>query len=75
MPIYEYSCKKCGKQFEVLIRKRGDEPGKCPGCGARDIKKAFSTFGVSMGNGDLPAHCKHCESPDASCPSGACPYA
>ncbi|MCD7729396.1 MAG: zinc ribbon domain-containing protein [Clostridia bacterium] len=32
MPILQYKCKNCGKQFEELVKKY-DEPVKCPDCG------------------------------------------
>ena len=31
MPIYEYKCRKCGHQFEV-IRPFGAKPPSCPKC-------------------------------------------
>lgn len=40
MPIYEYSCKACGHEFEALVR-RGKTP-KCKSCGAVDLERRFS---------------------------------
>jgi putative FmdB family regulatory protein len=37
MPIYEYSCKKCG-DFEVTQRMIEEPLKKCPTCGAKVIK-------------------------------------
>ncbi|MBP1748902.1 MAG: hypothetical protein H6Q52_1441, partial [Deltaproteobacteria bacterium] len=34
MPIYEYTCRKCGNEFEVIIF--GDDTPECPECGAKD---------------------------------------
>ena len=34
MPIYEYSCKTCGNEFEELIV--GDAKPGCPSCGSHD---------------------------------------
>ena len=31
MPLYEYSCQKCSRKIELLIR--GDEKPVCPQCG------------------------------------------
>ena len=31
MPIYEYTCTKCGKDFEELVF--GDDLPACPHCG------------------------------------------
>lgn len=33
MPILSYQCKRCGVQFEELV-KRHDEAVPCPKCGA-----------------------------------------
>ena len=32
MPVLQYVCRKCGKQFEELVKKF-DEPVTCPDCG------------------------------------------
>jgi putative FmdB family regulatory protein len=37
MPIYEYSCKKCG-DFEVSQRMTEEALKKCPTCGAKVTK-------------------------------------
>ena len=39
MPIYEYVCKKCGKEFEVLVFNKDEKP-ECPACGAKKPVKA-----------------------------------
>ncbi len=42
MPLYEYSCKKCGHEFEE-IQKFGDKPiKKCPSCGKTSVEKKVS---------------------------------
>ena len=39
MPIYEYWCDSCGKEFEQMRpMSQADEPGKCPSCGAPSEK-------------------------------------
>jgi len=45
MPIFEYRCNKCGEDFERLVF--GDQVVRCPRCDSDDIKKKFSTFGMS----------------------------
>jgi putative FmdB family regulatory protein len=40
MPIYEYTCKDCGSDFELLIR--GAEKPVCPSCGKTHLAKSFS---------------------------------
>jgi putative FmdB family regulatory protein len=40
MPIYEYVCKKCGHEFEKLVR--GGKTPACASCGAEDVERRFS---------------------------------
>jgi putative FmdB family regulatory protein len=43
VPIYEYSCKACGAEFQYLVLKREDEEGlRCPGCRGKELKKLVS---------------------------------
>jgi putative FmdB family regulatory protein len=46
--LYEFECKKCGKQFEE-IRKldENSDKAKCPDCGSK-AKKIMSTFGFKI---------------------------
>jgi putative FmdB family regulatory protein len=46
MPIYEYTCQECKKEFEKLVSGTHPEVS-CPGCKSRNIKKKFSLFGMS----------------------------
>ncbi len=46
MPIYEYDCLKCKESFELLVRSSEQEIA-CPACGAREVSKKFSLFGMS----------------------------
>jgi putative FmdB family regulatory protein len=41
MPIYEYSCNKCKKKFEVMQRIDEKPLTTCPQCGGR-VKKVIS---------------------------------
>jgi putative FmdB family regulatory protein len=45
MPIYEYACRKCRKEFEALVRK--DKTPPCPACGHTDLERLFSLPNVS----------------------------
>jgi len=44
MPIYEYSCTKCGHQFEKLQKYAAVETVECPNCGSIEVSKEFSSF-------------------------------
>jgi putative FmdB family regulatory protein len=51
MPIYEYICHKCGKEFEVL-QKFSDKPlKKCEECGGAVEKKISSSSFHLKGSG------------------------
>lgn len=53
MPIYEYVCQKCGDKFEKFVRSSANQGDVvCPKCGASEVKKALSLFGLS-GGGDV----------------------
>jgi putative FmdB family regulatory protein len=45
MPLYEYACRQCGRQSELLIRP-GVVP-ECPDCHGRDLDRLMSAFAVS----------------------------
>ena len=42
MPIYEYRCKKCGKQFEYMQRMSDAPKRKCEACGALSLERLIS---------------------------------
>lgn len=45
MPIYEYRCQECGKEFEELVRTA--KKVECPECGGK-VRKLISRFGFSF---------------------------
>jgi len=52
MPIYEFICKECSKNFEDLVMSasRIDEV-VCPVCGSGQVKKRMSTFASKPAEG------------------------
>ena len=42
MPIFEYHCNECDKDFEILIL--GDQEVSCPDCTGKNVSKLLSTF-------------------------------
>ncbi len=47
MPIYEFSCTKCGKHFEALVSSpAAAKDEKCPQCGSSEIKKTISSANI-----------------------------
>ncbi len=74
MPLYEYRCHSCSKQFEFLVR--GDErPAECPSCRGHEFERVMSTFAAHAGGrrssaSPLPSGpCGSCGHPDGP---GAC---
>jgi putative FmdB family regulatory protein len=42
MPLYEYTCKSCKSEFELLVRS--SEAPHCPSCQATDVERRLSVF-------------------------------
>jgi putative FmdB family regulatory protein len=58
MPLYEFSCVKCGEQFEELVLSSKPEAlaeVACPECGSHKVKKKVSTFASSVAGGSSTA--------------------
>ena len=74
MPIFEYECTSCGKEFELLVRNSSVAP-ECPGCSGRDLRKKLSAFATITGgasaHAELPASCQGCGQPGGP---GACAF-
>ncbi len=51
MPIFEYACPKCGKNFEKLVLRRDQPAPKCPHCGWKKVKQKFSSFSSASSSG------------------------
>ncbi|MDJ0830872.1 MAG: zinc ribbon domain-containing protein [Desulfobacterales bacterium] len=50
MPIYEYHCEKCDRDFEYLVL--GNDNPDCPNCNSKKVSRLMSICGfVSKGNG------------------------
>jgi putative FmdB family regulatory protein len=48
MPIFEYLCRKCEHEFELLVR--GEEAIHCPSCNSQRLEKQLSVFAPSVPN-------------------------
>jgi len=68
MPIYEFCCSSCHKRFEALVRLGGEKDVFCPSCGARDVRKLLSAFGIGGGSSRLKGSTSGC----SSCSSHSC---
>ena len=69
MPIYEYRCKSCGKERELLVSSSEAAGEECPGCGAA-MERVMSAHGVGRSSGGAQ------QSPcgGGPCAGGTCPY-
>lgn len=47
MPIFEFTCNDCGKQFEKIVKASADSSPECPECGSCNVSKGLSTFSTS----------------------------
>jgi putative FmdB family regulatory protein len=48
MPIYEYRCRGCGKEFEKYVPGASTSVA-CPACASGDITRKLSVFGLGVG--------------------------
>ena len=62
MPIFEYKCNHCNKNFELLVRS--DTKIRCDKCGNENVKKLFSSFVVNKHNKTQQPSCT------TTCPGG-----
>ena len=74
MPIFEYQCASCGKDFELLVRNSSTVLA-CPDCSGTELRKKLSTFAAITGSAsaqaELPASCQGCGNPGGP---GACAF-
>ena len=75
MPIYEYRCKKCGKQFEYMQRMSEGPKKKCEACGALALERLISHTSFQLkGSGwykDLYSSSKPASGSDSGSGSGS----
>jgi len=64
MPIYEYQCRACERDFEQLVRSmEPDEPVVCPHCKSKNVQKRLSVFAAHQGSDSSsmpPSPCGRC---------------
>lgn len=72
MPLYEYRCRDCRHEFELLVRE--STRLACPACDSAALEKQLSIFAVGaaapkLGASPAPAPCGSCGDPRGP---GAC---
>lgn len=48
MPTYEYRCKACGHELEIVQAFTDDALTRCEACGADQLRKVFGSVGISF---------------------------
>jgi len=76
MPIFEYKCNDCRKEFEILQLHGQNNELKCSGCGSRNLQKMISApfLPSSVGkpaNDDIRC-CGSSSSEKKECAPGSC---
>ena len=69
MPLYEFACDACGKEFEELFRSATERRRpKCPHCKSGNGHKLFSTFATAGGEASKGSGDSGC----ATCTASSC---
>lgn len=56
MPLFEYRCQKCSKDFELFVQS-STEPS-CPDCCGKDLVKKLSVFSVGSSSSQDALPCQ-----------------
>ena len=68
MPIYEYLCNRCEKEFEKLVLS-SSEKIVCPHCKSKKVNRMMSAFAFSSGGkfkSTASSSCGSCSSSNCS---------
>ena len=66
MPIYEYACKACHFEFELLVREQ--EKPSCPDCQGYELEKLLSVPAAHAKNGSDLSICNNPATPTCGAP-------
>jgi putative FmdB family regulatory protein len=47
MPLFDFRCRGCGREFEALIRPQDAAAPVCPACQSADLERLLPIFAVS----------------------------
>jgi putative FmdB family regulatory protein len=67
MPLFEYHCNACDKDFELLVM--GNEEVCCPECSGKNVSKLLSTFSHKSQAGfagSKGSSCSTCSAPSCA---------
>jgi len=71
MPIFEFECLNCGKEFETILPRDFTEVN-CPACEGQEVKKLLSLFGFRSKGSGADIGTSGSSSSCSSCTSTAC---
>ncbi len=70
MPLYDFICNACGKEFETLVL--GSDRPYCPDCQSDDLTKQMSTFAFKTAGGGSTGGDSSSGSSCGGCAGGSC---
>lgn len=70
MPLYEYSCKSCEKDFELLVPSKDADAVRCPDCGGAEVSRHFGL--PSAGRATAAAPATNCRGDGPPCGAAWC---
>lgn len=68
MPIYEFRCARCDREFEKLVFNSSEKIA-CPGCKSKKVSRMMSAFAFSSGGkfkSTASSSCTGCSSTSCS---------
>jgi putative FmdB family regulatory protein len=70
MPIYDYTCRECGREFDELVRN--DTLVTCPACASESVERRLSVPARHASGGKPADFSRLGPPPDGGCCGGAC---
>jgi len=55
MPIYEYRCRACQRDFERYVQTASATVVACPACASGDVMRKLSVFGMKSDTASVTA--------------------
>ena len=59
MPLFEYRCRDCGRDFETLVTARTAESVRCPACESASVERLIALPAVGrVAEGSPATNCR-----------------
>ncbi|MCE9565921.1 MAG: zinc ribbon domain-containing protein [Planctomycetes bacterium] len=58
MPLFEYECRGCNRQFEALVSARVTEPVHCPFCESAKVERLIGLPTAKVVEGQPATNCR-----------------